>query len=251
MTENLFHLLAENALALKFNTLPSLKGPDVKFHPPFPQVDFIPALEKGMGVELPQLDDENAQDFLKHLLIKSGIRLPSPPTLPRMLDKLAARFLEPRCVSPTWIINHPECLSPLSKSFVHPENGQRVAARAELFVKRREIVNTYEEENSPIEQRRKFEMQLRFKDPDAPTDEVDESFLEALSFGMPPTGGWGCGIERLIMLFSGTNRIADTLSFGTLRNVVSNSGKSSLTSPLKSAMVDGSSDEFNESLSAG
>lgn len=227
-TENLFHLLANTTEGLKFNKLQSLKGTDLKFHPPFPRIDFIPSLESAVGFKLPHLDHEDARDKLEALLKTLSIKPPSPATIPRMLDKLAFKYLEAKCVEPTWIINHPECLSPLSKSFIHPDNEQPVSARAELFVNKREVVNTYEEENSPIEQRRKFETQLRFKDPDASTESVDESFLQALSFGMPPTGGWGCGIERLVMLFAGTKRIADTLSFGTLRNVVSNSGKSSL-----------------------
>ena len=85
----------------------------------------------------------------------------------------------------------------------------------------------YEEENSPFEQRRKFEEALTYRDDDAvpsirrlDNHEINESYLEALEWGLPPTGGWGCGIDRLVMLFSGANRIGDVLTFGTLRNVV-------------------------------
>ena len=85
----------------------------------------------------------------------------------------------------------------------------------------------YEEENSPFEQRRKFEEALNYRDDDAvPSNrrldhhEINESYLEALEWGLPPTGGWGCGIDRLVMLFSGASRIGDVLTFGTLRNVV-------------------------------
>jgi lysyl-tRNA synthetase class 2 len=97
--------------------------------------------------------------------------------------------------------------------------GQRVASRVELFIHGREYVNAYEEENSPFEQRRKFIQQRDFH----PEGEgaIDESYLEALEWGMPPTGGWGCGLDRLVMLFASKKRIADVLPFGTLRNVVS------------------------------
>ena len=106
---------------------------------------------------------------------------------------------------------------------MHPDNQQRVAARAELFIEKQEFVNTYEEENSPAEQRRKFEEQIQYHGEYHGGDRestVDESYLQALEWGLPPTGGWGCGIDRLCMLFAGTKRIADVLSFGTLRNVV-------------------------------
>ena len=94
-----------------------------------------------------------------------------------------------------------------------------VAARAELFVNGLEVVNTYEEENSPLEQRRKFEEQAHFK-ADLGDRRIDESYLEALEWGLPPTGGWGGGIERICMVMSDSKRIGDMLSFGTLRNVV-------------------------------
>ena len=85
---------------------------------------------------------------------------------------------------------------------------------------RQEIVNTYEEENSPFEQRRKLINQVSYRTA-ANDKDIDESFLEALEWGLPPTGGWGCGIDRLCMAMLGVCRIGDVLSFGTLRNVVS------------------------------
>lgn len=197
----------------------ALIPPKIDFSPPLPRLDFIPAIEAATGKQLPRLTSPDAQAQLLLLFNECDIPLPSLPTLPRLLDKLSAKYLEPQCFGPTWIINHPECLSPLSKSFNHPDNQQLVSARAELFVRNTELVNCYEEENSPIEQRRKFEEQLQYHEGD-PEAGIDENYLQALEWGLPPTGGWGCGIDRLCMLFSGTNRIADVLSFGTLRNVV-------------------------------
>ena len=96
----------------------------------------------------------------------------------------------------------------------------------ELFIAGREYVNAYEEENSPFEQRRKFVMQQEYHPngtagTEAEGVNIDESYLEVLEWGMPPTGGWGCGLDRLVMLFASKKRIADVLPFGTLRNVVS------------------------------
>ncbi len=194
---------------------------------PLLQIDFVTALNHALGQDLPNLASVTAQADLTAIFDQKAIPLPAKPTLPRLLDKLSATYLEPQCQNFTFIINHPECMSPLSKSFIHPTapNNQPVAARAELFVEGHELVNCYEEENSPFEQRKKFQMQQHyaragegsFVDDEAMT--IDEDYLRALEWGLPPTGGWGCGIDRLVMFFARKERISDVLSFGNLRAV--------------------------------
>ena len=196
---------------------------DVSFTAPYTRLEFIPTLERELGHALPDLSAPEAPDKLFEIMAQRKLDPPSRPNLPRLLDALASHILEPLCHDPTFITNHPACLSPLSKHFVCPSTGQTVAARAELFIKGREYANMYEEENSPFEQRRKFVDQLKYREVDGEGDgmtEVDESYLECLEWGMPPTGGWGCGVDRLIMLFSGRERMSDVLAFGSLRNVV-------------------------------
>ncbi|GIK02328.1 hypothetical protein Aspvir_006377 [Aspergillus viridinutans] len=217
ITENLLSGMA--AHIQEFNENASLKPPEVDFSAPFRRVDFTTGIEDKIGRRLPDLTTPDALDHVNQLFRDLSLPIPKDPTLPRLLDELCGTYLEPECINPTFIINPPECLSPLSKSFIHPVNQQRVAARAELFIDGREIVNTYEEENSPFEQRRKFEDQVRYsKGTDEPA-EIDESYLEALEWGLPSTGGWGCGIDRLCMLFTGAKRIGDVLPFGNLRAV--------------------------------
>ncbi len=214
------------------NCLPRSKMPPLAlearfFKGPYPQIDFIPALNEALGLKLPDLGAESAASEVIRIFQEKKIALPAHPNLPRLLDKLSATYLEPLCDKPAWIINHPECLSPLSKSFFHPSRNvaQRVAARAELFIHGNEIVNCYEEENSPFAQRRKFTMQRKYANgadnntPDPEAMEVDEAYLKALEWGLPPTGGWGCGIDRLVMLLAGKQRINDVLTFGNLRSV--------------------------------
>ena len=223
MTERLFseiyalvsHIIGDPEIALEH--------PHFEARPPFGQLEFIPTLETCLKEPLPNLGSPTATKELLAIFDKHEIPPPAHPTLPRLLDKLSSKFIEPHCQAPTFITYHPECLAPLAKSFLQASTGQWVAASAELFVKGQEIANMYEEENSPFEQRRKFEEALQFKEhtDNAPKmSEVNESYIEALEWGLPPTGGWGCGIDRLVMLFTKASRIGDVLTFGTLRNVV-------------------------------
>jgi lysyl-tRNA synthetase class 2 len=203
--------------------LSALDLPELTLSSPFRVLEFIPSLEKAIGRSLPNLSTPTSHSDLLSLFADLHLDPPSKPTLPRLLDALAAAYLEPLCTSPTFITNHPACLSPLSKHFTCPQTSQRISARAELFVAGRELANMYEEENSPFAQRAKFEQQLLFQAEDGEGDgrkSVDESYLAALEWGLPPTGGWGCGVDRLVMLFSGRPRLGDVLAFGGLRNVV-------------------------------
>lgn len=239
LTERLFLHLQIIATSAE-QTLTSIRRPPVDFSIPFARLEFIPTLEKAVRTQhiptwtFPDLADTGdiPQAKLIEACIAAGIAIPVPATIPRILDALASHFLEPLCVNPTFITHHPECMSPLAKSLSReplpsplPSTinitpiSHRVSTRAELFIAGREYVNCYEEENSPIVQREKFEAQLALRDEEA-KGVVDESYIQALEWGMPPTGGWGCGVDRIVMLFGGKGRIADVLPFGNLRHVV-------------------------------
>jgi lysyl-tRNA synthetase class 2 len=216
MTEDIFGGIVKIINGMK--TMPTKADMD-SFKAPFKRIAFIPAIEEGLKQKLPDLDADNAEEALIALFKAHDIPLPTSPTLPRLLDRLASIYIEPQCEAPTFITYHPACMAPLSKSFFDEQTRQYVSARAELFIQQREIANMYEEENSPLEQRKKFIQQLKWKD-DENAAHVDESYLEALEWGMPPTGGWGMGIDRLVMLLTGAKTIRDVLAFGNLRNVV-------------------------------
>ncbi|KAL6813494.1 hypothetical protein GGI42DRAFT_339575 [Trichoderma sp. SZMC 28013] len=254
-TEELIYSLAKHSQELISTQLTTLPPIDLsKFARPFKQVEFIPALEEAIGIRFPKLTAEDgALPELLAILKLSGIEIPGevPTSLPKLLDRLAATYLEPMSFTePILITHHPACMSPLAKSFLCPKTYQLVSARAELFIGGRELANMYEEENNPEEQKRKLAVHrslvnkpdgtVGFAEPaaldgdaadtnaevvEAEEDEweaspLDQSYVKALDYGLPPTGGWGCGVERLVMLFSGANRISDCLSFGTIRNVV-------------------------------
>ncbi|EFY87743.1 putative lysyl-tRNA synthetase (lysine--tRNA ligase) [Metarhizium acridum CQMa 102] len=248
-TEELLHGLAKHTQELISTQLTTLPPIDLsRFVRPFRQIEFIPGLEEALGIRFPKLSSDDALPEVLAVLKLAGITVPGevPNSLPKLLDRLAAVYLEPMSFhEPIFITNHPVCMSPLAKGFLCPKTYQLVSARAELFVGGRELANMYEEENDPEEQKRKlafhrtlvnkpngevgFEEAAGEREPtlaeEAEMDEwegspLDQSYVKALDFGLPPTGGWGCGVERLVMLFSGANRISDCLSFGTLRNVV-------------------------------
>lgn len=241
MTEQILHTLSTITTESR-DKLSSIPSP-MTFTSPFPQLPFIPTLESAIcqrGLSdwnLPDLSNPGTTKFLLVTFTDLSIPHPSDTSLPHLLDVLASHLLEPLCTDPTWIIHHPECMSPLAKSFICPSSGQPVAARAELFIAGREYVNTYEEENSPLEQRRKFEAQNAMRQGNEVSDEsgIDEDYLGALEWGMPPTGGWGCGVDRMVMLFAGKSRIADVLPFGTLNNVVGLGSKRHKSAKVKAS----------------
>lgn len=191
---------------------------------PFQRLEFIPTLERAIstrvdGWQFPDLRRDDAGKILIAAATAFDISFAHGlDSVPRILDILSSKLVESQIHEATWITYHPECMSPLAKSFTPAGSIHPVAPRAELFIRGQEYVNCYEEENCPIEQRRKFQEQRLAHDPESPAA-IDEDYLKTLEYGMPPTGGWGCGIDRLIMLFSGKARIADVLPFGTLANV--------------------------------
>ncbi|KAJ5444371.1 Lysine--tRNA ligase [Penicillium daleae] len=189
ITETLLSGMATHIKAL--NKEGTLNQTTANFTTPFRRIDFIPGIEAQISRSLPDLSSPDALTNMHTLFHDLSLPLPTNATLPRLLDELCATYLEPTCTDPTFIINPPECLSPLSKSFIHPTTKQVVAARGELFIEGKEVVNTYEEENSPFEQRRKFEDQVRFSKGGEEGVEVDESYLEALEWGASCNGGLG------------------------------------------------------------
>ncbi|OBZ83056.1 putative lysine--tRNA ligase, cytoplasmic [Choanephora cucurbitarum] len=193
----------------------------ISFQRPFNRIDVTSRLAAELGASLKFLENEDmAVDRLVSLCEKRGIKLAGPLTLSRILDKLISEFIEPECIQPTFLYNHPLALSPLAKEFID-ENGHTVAARFELFVGGKEIVNAYEELNDPKEQRRRFALQLKDRDDgDFEAPLPDDDFCDALEYALPPTAGWGMGIDRVVQLITGASHIREVLAFPTMRPLV-------------------------------
>lgn len=199
------------------------EGPDGKefeidFTPPFKRVSMISSLEEILKVKFPAADSFNTPEttkFLSDLCIKHQVECPAPRTIARLLDKLVGEFLEENCINPTFICDHPQIMSPLAK---YHRSATGLTERFELFIMKKEICNAYTELNDPAVQRERFEQQAA--DKAAGDDEaqlVDENFCTALEYGLPPTGGWGLGIDRLTMFLTDNNNIKEVLLFPAMK----------------------------------
>ncbi|ODV96965.1 hypothetical protein PACTADRAFT_48751 [Pachysolen tannophilus NRRL Y-2460] len=197
-------------------------GPDGKelilnFTRPWKRINMIEELEKVFNVKFPpgdQLHTAETGQFLKSILIKHKLDCPPPLTNARMLDKLVGE-LEDMCINPTFIFGHPQMMSPLAK---YDRKIPGLCERFEVFVATKEVCNAYTELNDPFDQRQRFEEQAKQKaQGDDEAQLIDETFCNALEYGLPPTAGWGCGIDRLAMFLTNSNTIREVLLFPTLK----------------------------------
>lgn len=144
---------------IKFCPGPEGKSLELDFTPPFKVVDMIGGLEEALSVKFPaDLNSDEANKFLDQLCTKHNVDCPAPRTTARLIDKLVGEFIEINCVSPTFIIHHPQIMSPLAKW--HRDKPD-LTERFELFVARREVANGYTELNDPQVQRERFEQQAK------------------------------------------------------------------------------------------
>ncbi len=190
------------------------KGVELDFSVPFKQVDFIETIETKSGEKI-NLESETLESDLKQIMLKHNIKCSPPQTIPRILDKLAGHFIEVDCVQPTFIINHPRIMSPLAKpNRLNP----LVTERFELFILHHEYANAYTELNIPEIQAQAFKTQAQDKTGgDEEAQPADMDFVHALEHGLPPTGGLGIGIDRLVMMITGQETIREILAFPTMK----------------------------------
>jgi lysyl-tRNA synthetase, class II len=187
---------------------------ELDFKPPWRRVSFVQAVHEATGIDLRALRDVPA---LAAAIAESDLDMPAEGlTWPQLADDLLSKFVEPTLLQPTFVLDYPIELSPFAR--VH-RSQQGLAERWEAFAGGMEIANAFSELTDPDEQRERFESQrLLAAAGDEQAQPHDELFLEALEHGMPPTGGVGVGIDRLVMLLTKRSSIRDVVLFPAMRN---------------------------------
>jgi lysyl-tRNA synthetase, class II len=186
-------------------------GATLSFARPFARKDYATLMRETAGIDVARSTEEELRAALKNKDVGDVDRLPAA----KLVDQVFKNYAEPTLVQPTFVLDYPVVLSPLAK--LKRDDSTKVE-RWELFIQKREIANAFSELNDPEEQRRRFEQQARLRDAgDEEAHQVDEDFLRALEYGMPPTGGVGLGIDRLVMILANETNIRDVILFPMLR----------------------------------
>ncbi|TET25432.1 MAG: lysine--tRNA ligase [Dehalococcoidia bacterium] len=184
----------------------------IDFKPPWPRLSLRQAVKKYSGIDFEQYPDT---DSLRAEMVRLKMEVDPKKRRGRLIDELISTFVEPKLIQPTFLLDYPLEMSPLAKA--KPDDG-RLVERFEAFAGGMEIANAFTELNDPIEQRQRFlQQQKERRAGDEEVETADEDFLAALEYGMPPTGGLGVGIDRLVMLFTGGQSIREVILFPQLR----------------------------------
>ena len=211
LTENMFRYVAKEVLG---TTEVTYGDQVIDLGKPFERLTMIDVVKKYTGVDFDEVADTEAA---KKLADKHHIEYESRHTKGDILSMFFEEFCEDKLVQPTFIMDHPIEISPLTKK--KPDKPEYVE-RFELFITGREMANAYSELNDPIDQRERFKAQeAAFAAGDEEANHTDEDFLNALEIGMPPTGGIGYGIDRLVMLLTNSPAIRDVLLFPTMKTL--------------------------------
>ena len=187
-------------------------GNELVFEAPFRRMSLVGALSEALGSDVHEMDAAELLAKAKELEV---------PELDgagrgKLIDKLFGVLVEPDLVQPTFVIDHPKELSPLAK--VHRSDA-RVTERFELYLNGTEMLNGFSELNDPIDQRARFEAQAALREAgDAEAQPIDDDYVRALEYGMPPTGGVGLGIDRFVMMVTNQSSIRDVILFPILRS---------------------------------
>lgn len=211
LTESMFRYLAEKVCG---GTKLSYNGVELDFGKPFERITMTDCVKKYSGVDFDAVADDAAA---KAIAREKGVQFEERHTKGDILNLFFEEFCEGNLVQPTFVMDHPLAISPLTKK--KPSDPEKVE-RFELFINGWEMCNAYSELNDPIDQRERFAAQdAAFAAGDEEANHTDEDFLNALEIGMPPTGGIGYGIDRLVMLLTDSQAIRDVLFFPTMKSL--------------------------------
>ncbi len=205
-------LLEKVAIGSNGNTKIKLGKEAIEFKAPYPRIPILEAIEKYTGKDVSNMDENELRECAK----KMGIEVDNTMGYGKLVDEIFGEKCEHEFIQPTFIIDYPKEMSPLTKE--HRSNP-KLTERFELIIDGKEIANGYSELNDPIDQKNRFEEQLKLSkkgDLEA-TEFIDHDFLRALEYGMPPTSGIGIGIDRLVMLMTNIRSIQEVIFFPQMK----------------------------------
>lgn len=211
LTESMFKYLAEKVSG---SSVITYNGIEIDFGKPFERITMVDCIKKYAGIDF---DEVKTDEEAKALAREKNIEFEERHTKGDIVNLFFEEFCEKNLIQPTFVMDHPLAISPLTKK--KPDDPEKVE-RFELFINTWEMCNAYSELNDPIDQRERFAKQEEaFANGDEEANHTDEDFLNALSIGMPPTGGIGYGIDRLVMLLTDSPAIRDVLLFPTMKTL--------------------------------
>ncbi len=185
---------------------------EIEVEAPFRRLGLVSGLSEALGRDVHEMTEEELRAKAEEV---------GAPDLHgagrgKLIDKLFGELIEPDLIHPTFVIDHPKELSPLAKPH---RSDPRLTERFELYIGGAEIFNAFSELNDPVDQRERFEAQTALREAgDEEAQQIDEDYIRALEYGMPPTGGVGMGVDRLVMMLTGQPTIRDVILFPILRN---------------------------------
>ena len=211
MMETTEQMLEQTAIATNGTSVTSVDGVEIDFKAPYKRISIYDAIKEHTGIDISGMDEHQLRDVCRKLNIDANASMGKG----KLIDELFGGKCEKHYIQPTFIIDYPVEMSPLTKKHRSKEG---LVERFELIVNGKEIANAYSELNDPIEQRERFEEQTKLMERgDEEAMYIDYDFLRALEYGMPPTAGIGFGIERLAMLLTGQVSIQDGWFFPQMR----------------------------------
>ena len=209
LTESMFKYLAEKVCG---SSVITYNGIEIDFGKPFERITMVDCIKKYAGIDF---DEVKTDEEAKALAREKHIEFEERHTKGDIVNLFFEEYCEKNLIQPTFVMDHPLAISPLTKK--KPDDPEKVE-RFELFINTWEMCNAYSELNDPIDQRERFAKQEEaFANGDEEANHTDEDFLNALAVGMPPTGGIGYGIDRLVMLLTDSPAIRDVLLFPTMK----------------------------------
>jgi lysyl-tRNA synthetase class 2 len=213
MLETTQAMLLDAVQAARGGTSAPFDGATIDWTPPWRRLTIAEAAAEGLGVPMPDLPREEAS--LRKAAASAGVSLDPAFGYGRILDEIVSVKVQPKLMNPTFLVDHPRESSPLAKA---KRGNPEVVERFELIVAGMEVANSFSEQNDPLEQRRAFEQQGKLRERgDEEAQVLDSDYLRALEMGMPPTGGVGVGVDRLVMLLTDSRSIRDVILFPHMR----------------------------------